>query len=114
MTLLDRMKENGARVSEDGSLAECERVCMSTCRSGTSRQGVGKPEWVPINDPVVCLNLPEIQLGLNTPKAGCAYMTDNQQRKDIKSTKGMEAIITLRPDGYRCSEGSISTDSHFF
>lgn len=55
---------------------------MSGYKSGTSRHGVGKPEWVPINDSVVCLNLPEIQLSLNTPKAGCAYMTDNQQRKD--------------------------------
>lgn len=87
---------------------------MSTQRSGTSRQGVGKSEWVPINDSVVCLNLSEIRLGLNTPKAGCAYMTDNQQRKEIKSTKGVEAIITLQPDGYRCSESSTSTDSHFY
>lgn len=69
---------------------------------------------VPINGSVVCLNLPEKWLGLNTPKAGCAYMSDNQQRKDMKSTRGMEAIITLQPDGYRCSESSISTDSNFF
>lgn len=61
-------KRNGARVSEDGSLAEYEGVGMTTCRSGTSRQEVGKPEWVPINDSVLSLNLPEIQLGLTPLK----------------------------------------------
>lgn len=86
-------KRNGARVSEDGSLAKCEGVCLSTYGFVTRRQGVGNPEWVPINDSVVCLNCLKYGCVWTLPKLVVPTWLITSRQKRQKAPRGCKPLL---------------------